>query len=92
MNRALAGVYGFDASARNYQRLLSIWLQRCQHGDVLACHPSNSVVPGDAIAHARCIEYQVLAADSFDQLFAQADVHIGPLSRQLQADGSMAAI
>ena len=92
MNRALAGVYGFDASARNYQRLLAIWLQRCQHGDVLACHPSNSVVPGDAIAHARCIEYQVLAADSFDQLLAQADVHIGPLSRQLQADGSIAAI
>lgn len=83
MNRALAGIYGFDASARAYQRLFAIWLQHCQHGDVLVCHPSNSVVPSDAIAHARCIEYQVLAADSFEQLLAQAEVHIGPLSRCL---------
>ena len=84
-NRALAGIYGFDASATRYQQLFAIWLQHCQHGDVLACHPSNSVVPGDAIAPARCIEYQVLAAESFGLLLAQADVHIGPLSRCLQA-------
>lgn len=87
MNRALAGVYGFDASARVYQRLFAIWLQHCQHGDVLVCHPSNSVVPSDAIAHARCIEYQVLAADNFEQLLTQAEVHIGPLSRCLPLDG-----
>ena len=44
------------------------------------CHPSASVVPGDAIASARCMEYQVLASDHFDDLLQQADVHIGPFS------------
>ena len=86
LNRAYAGVYGFDASARAYQQLFAAWLLHCRHGDVLACHPSNSVVPGDAIAHARCIEYQVMAADNFDQLLSQADVHIGPFSRCLHPD------
>ena len=86
LNRAFAGVYGFDASAQAYQQLLATWLRHCCHGDVLACHPSNSVVPGDAIAHARCIEYQVLAADNFDHLLRQADVHIGPFSRCLHPD------
>ena len=80
MNRALAGVYGFDVDADRYQQLLGVWLQRSQHGDVLMCHPSASVVPGDAIASARCMEYQVLASDHFDDLLQQADVHIGPFS------------
>ena len=80
MNRALAGVYGFDVDAHRYQQLLAVWLQRSRHGDVLMCHPSTSVVPGDAIASARCMEYQVLASDHFDDLLQQADVHIGPLS------------
>ncbi|MDO5652501.1 MAG: ChbG/HpnK family deacetylase [Brachymonas sp.] len=82
-NRALAGVYGFDASAEHYQRLLGIWLHNSQHGDVLMCHPSRSVVPLDAIASARCMEYQVLASESFDALVEQADVHTGPLSAHI---------
>ena len=80
MSRALSGVYGFDGSAARYQRLLALWLQHSQHGDVLMCHPSASVVEGDAIASARCIEYQVLAAESFEQIMQQANVHIAPHS------------
>ena len=80
MSRALSGVYGFDGSAARYQRLLALWLHHGQHGDVLMCHPSASVVQGDAIASARCIEYQVLAAESFEQIMQQANVHIAPHS------------
>ena len=80
MSRALSGVYGFDGSAARYQRLLALWLQHSQHGDVLMCHPSASVVEGDAIASARCIEYQVLAAESFEHIMQQANVHIAPHS------------
>lgn len=84
MNRALAGVYDFSGDGVRYQHLLGTWLLHARHGDVLMCHPATAMVAGDAIAAARCNEYQVLASEWFGALLGQLPLRIGPLSRRLR--------
>lgn len=83
-NRALSGVYDFQGDGVRYQQLLGAWLLHAQHGDVLMCHPATAMVPGDAIAAARCNEYQVLASEWFGGLLERLPLRIGPLSRWLR--------
>lgn len=83
MNRALSGVYDFKGDGVRYQQLLSAWLLHARHGDVLMCHPAAAMVRGDAIAAARCNEYQVLASEWFGGLLEQLPLRIGPLARWL---------
>lgn len=82
MNRHLLGVYGFDADAPTYARLLAGWLEACQDGDLLMLHPaipprridavdrvgSPDSEAGDVIAAAREIEFQVLTGDGLGLL------------------------
>lgn len=78
MSGHLLGVYGFDADAQAYQCLLARWLRRAADGDVLMCHPGRAEnAPGDPIAPARAVEYEVLASDAWPRLLAQAGVTVG---------------
>lgn len=74
----LLGVYGFDADAGGYQRLLAQWLQRATDGDVLMCHPGHADgdTRGDPIARARAVELDVLGSDAWPRLLAQANVSV----------------
>lgn len=73
----LLGVYGFDADAQAYQRLLAGWLARARDGDVLMCHPGRAEdAPGDPIAAARAVELEVLGSDAWPHLLAQAGVTV----------------
>ena len=83
-NRALSGVYDFQGDGVRYQQLLGAWLLHARHGDVLMCHPATAMVQGDAIAAARCNEYQVLASEWFGGLLEQLPLRIGPLARWLR--------
>ncbi len=83
-NRRLLGVYGFSGDAHHYQQLLTAWLQSARDGDLIMCHPASGAVPGDAIATARCIEFQVLASEWLGSLLERLPVSLGPMSRCLQ--------
>ena len=73
----LLGVYGFDADVQGYQRLLAHWLRRAADGDVLMCHPGRAEkAPGDPIAAARAVEYEVLGSDAWPRLLAQAGIRV----------------
>ena len=77
-NAAAPGVLAEECAA------LGAWLLHAQHGDVLMCNPATAMVPGDAIAAARCNEYQVLASEWFGGLLERLPLRIGPLSRWLR--------
>lgn len=89
MNRALLGVYGFDADEQQYRQRLETWLSEAQDGDLLMLHPAVpraegtpvEVTPeGDGIAAAREVEYRVLTADAV-ALLARHGVQPTRLSR-----------
>jgi predicted glycoside hydrolase/deacetylase ChbG (UPF0249 family) len=65
-NRGFAGVYGFDAATpADYGRHMERWLAGCSDGTLMMCHPATALVPGDAIAAQRVVEYAYLASDAF---------------------------
>jgi predicted glycoside hydrolase/deacetylase ChbG (UPF0249 family) len=61
----LLGVYGFGADAAGYRTRLARWLGQATDGDVLMCHPAVDAADlcDDAIADARCMEYEVIARE-----------------------------
>lgn len=84
-NTALLGVYDFAGNAARYRRLLGGWLAQVRTGDVLMCHPAAASIPGDAIAPARAIEYQVLGSDWFENLLREAGCTPAPMGPLLAA-------
>jgi hypothetical protein len=78
-SRSLLGVYDFGGSAERYGARLRHWIDQCQDGDVLMCHPSRgaSVDPFDV---ARRQEYEVLGAISFPVETRSGRVFLSPLS------------
>jgi predicted glycoside hydrolase/deacetylase ChbG (UPF0249 family) len=70
----LVGVYGFADSAQSYRERLQAWLRAGPEGAVLMCHPSSRPQPGDPIAAARGIEFEVLRSDEFAADLALAGV------------------
>lgn len=82
-NRHLLGVRGFSGDADGYLALLERWLAQSGAGDLLMCHPSTQDVPGDAIARARCVEYEVLRGAAFGALLAAAQVRVVTLGEAL---------
>lgn len=70
-NHRLLGVYDFDEAVPGYGIRLGSWLAVAQAHDLLMCHPSTLVVPGDPIGPARRKEYETLSSRAFR---AQLDV------------------
>lgn len=84
MNRALCGVYGFDADAPAYTGWLEQWLSSARSGDLLMVHParagqdpaagasppSTPTLVGDGIAAARNVEYTVFQ-ERAEELYAR---------------------
>ena len=62
----LLGVYDFTGTAQDYRHRLDGWLDACETGDVLMCHPSKGCTGlDDPIDAARRNEYAVLQAFEF---------------------------
>ena len=101
MNRALLGVYGFDADEARYLALLERWLAQAQDGDLLMMHPAMPQEPvdnprlgvpsgplhGDVIAAAREVEYRVLTAHGA-QLLQRHGIEPTRISHWARAHGS----
>ncbi|UXH76234.1 ChbG/HpnK family deacetylase [Roseateles amylovorans] len=85
-NRALLGVYDFTGGPQRYERLLCRWLKSAREGDLLMCHPSRGLIPGDEIAQARVDEYAVLSGSRFDWMVRSRGLHLRPMSRILDDD------
>lgn len=84
LNGHLLGVYDFRGDTVRYLALLEGWLAAASDGDVLMCHPAETMPPSDPIAQARRIEYRVLSAPLFDDLLVEHGVQVLPFS-SLQA-------
>jgi predicted glycoside hydrolase/deacetylase ChbG (UPF0249 family) len=65
-NAGFAGVYGFDApTAADYGRHMERWLDGSPDGTLMMCHPATALVPGDAIAGQRVVEFDYLSSAAF---------------------------
>lgn len=84
MSRGLLGVYDFSGSAPDYQRRLSAWIAASRSGDVLMCHPSVGILPGDPQGPARLREYTALRNLGFPVRTRLGEVDIAPLSQLLR--------
>lgn len=86
VSRGLLGVYDFSGSAPDYQRGLSAWIAASRSGDVLMCHPSAGIQPGDPHGPARLREYTALRNLVFPVLTPLGEVDIAPLSQLFRLD------
>lgn len=84
VSRRLLGVYDFTGDMQSYERHLTEWLAACRTGDVLMCHPSAGVQPGDPHGSARMREYAVLRDLALPLHGRAAPIAIAPLSQLLQ--------
>jgi hypothetical protein len=84
VSRRLLGVYDFSGDALDYQRRLSEWISACRTGDVLMCHPSAGLQPGDPHGSARMREYTALRDLVFPMRTHLGEVSLAPLSRLFQ--------
>lgn len=90
-NRALLGVYGFDADAATYRRLLQRWCAAAQDGDLLMCHPATRTPADDVIGEARRTEFSVWNAAATPADLAHWGIVVEPLSRVLATPRSPGA-
>jgi predicted glycoside hydrolase/deacetylase ChbG (UPF0249 family) len=84
VSRRLLGVYDFTGDLQSYERHLADWLAACRTGDVLMCHPSAGIQPGDPHGSARMREYAVLRTLALAPHERPGPIAIAPLSRLLQ--------
>lgn len=75
----LLGTYDFEGGAKGYRARLQCWIDECRSGDVLICHPSVGMLPGDAIATARLDEYEVLSTFNLDWASRHRPVRLATL-------------
>jgi predicted glycoside hydrolase/deacetylase ChbG (UPF0249 family) len=82
-NRRLLGVYDFTATEEEYRRRLHSWLAAAADGDLLMCHPGDSLEPGDVIGPQRLREFAVLSHPDFPLLLQDLQLETGRGSRIL---------
>lgn len=77
-NTGFAGVYGFDApTAADYGRHMDRWLAGSPDGTLMMCHPATALVPGDAIAAQRVVEFDYLSSEAFGDILRRHGVELG---------------
>ncbi len=76
VNLGFCGVYDFQGGQAGYLRLLDLWLQQCQHGDALMCHPAMGATLNDALAKQRQAEFATLASAGFRDLLLKYGVTV----------------
>lgn len=77
-NAGFAGVYGFDAATlADYGAHMQRWLGQIAAGALLMCHPASGLVPGDAIAAARQVEWAYLRSEAFGALLERCGWRVG---------------
>jgi len=82
-NRALLGVYGFDADRGGYLALLSAALRDGADAALVMCHPSLHPDGPDGIETARLVEFDVLHSSAFGQVLRDGGFDLQPMSRIL---------
>lgn len=84
-NRAMLGVYGFDADPQRHAQRLTGWVHAAHSGDLLMCHTALPGPPpaGDPIGAARRMEHQLLSGDRFGCLLQEQGVTISRLATRL---------
>lgn len=80
----LLGVYDFSGDIAQHEKRLSDWLSACRTGDVLMCHPSAGIAPGDPHGGARLREYTALLGLELAASAEGGKVTLAPLSQSLQ--------
>lgn len=77
-NAGFAGVYGFDAAtAAAYGARMRHWLRQLPDGGLLMCHPATGVVPGDALAGQRAVEFSFLRSAQFAEQLRAGNCVLG---------------
>ncbi len=84
LNHRLLGVYGFDGDAGHYRQQVETWLVQAQDKDLLMCHPALALVPGDAIAAARCHEFLVWSDPTLWPSMMAGGLQFKPMSQMLR--------
>ncbi|MDN6884254.1 ChbG/HpnK family deacetylase [Variovorax sp. CAN2819] len=79
----LLGVYDFSGDMHRHEQRLREWLSACRTGDVLMCHPSAGIMPGDPHGDARLREYKALLALPLEA-GRNSGITLAPLSRCLR--------
>ena len=79
-NRHLLGVYDFAGGTQAYARLLAGWVCDAADGDLLMCHPSLHLTPGDAVGAARFDEFCVLVSPYLGELLLATQTTLRSLS------------
>jgi len=80
----LLGVYDFSGDIEQHERRLSDWLSACRTGDVLMCHPSAGIAPGDPHGGARLREYTALLGLRLEAAGGSGRIELAPLSQTLR--------
>ncbi|WP_395320539.1 ChbG/HpnK family deacetylase [Variovorax sp. UC74_104] len=80
----LLGVYDFSGDIEQHERRLSDWLSACRTGDVLMCHPSAGIAPGDPHGGARLREYTALLGLRLEAAGGSERIELAPLSQTLR--------
>lgn len=83
-NRHLLGVYDFRGGHSRYRELLDKWFGSASDGDLLMCHPSQTLHESDPLGHARQAEFEVLSGAEFDAALQRARLQLAPMSRILE--------
>jgi predicted glycoside hydrolase/deacetylase ChbG (UPF0249 family) len=84
MSSHLLGVYDFSGDMQQHEQRLSEWISVCNTGDVLMCHPSAGIEPGDPHGAARLREYALLRELVLATQDDSSGIALAPLSQHLR--------
>lgn len=70
-NPGFLGVYDFKGGVKSYEDYMRNWLEYCQDGDVLMCHPAADVDINADLAKQRYAEYKVISSTLMGHLLAR---------------------
>ncbi|MGJ7532682.1 MULTISPECIES: ChbG/HpnK family deacetylase [Variovorax] len=84
MSSHLLGVYDFSGDMQQHEQRLSEWISACNTGDVLMCHPSAGIEPGDPHGAARLREYALLRELVLAPQDGSNGIALAPLSQHLR--------
>ena len=69
---------------QQHEQRLSEWISACNTGDVLMCHPSAGIEPGDPHGAARLREYALLRELVLAAQDGSSGIALAPLSQHLR--------
>lgn len=78
-NTHLLGVHGFSGDDDHYLACADRWLQACEDGDLLMCHPSLGARSRDSDKF-RLNEYKVISGSKFGELLIKYGIQLEPMS------------